>query len=258
MAVSLRSVALPAEHGGWSLTLEPALLGMLAAPSAAGWALAALALVAFLVRTPLKIALVDRHRRRRLKRTRLADRVAGAELVAATVLVVVAVTTAKQPFWWPLAAAAPLVAIELWYDIRSRSRHLVPELAGSVGVAAVAAAIALAAGADGLVAGGLWVVAGARAVAAVPFVRVQIRRVKNQAHREVTSDVAQLTAGVAAVTGYAIGAVPVAGTMAVVGLGVAHIALLRMPPPAIPALGAQQVALGLGVVLATALGVRAP
>jgi hypothetical protein len=31
-----------------------------------------------------------------------------------------------------------------------------------------------------------------------------------------------------------------------------------MPPPKAPVLGAQQVALGLGVVLATALGVRAP
>jgi hypothetical protein len=30
----LRSVALPSEHGGWGLTLEPAVLGLLVAPSA--------------------------------------------------------------------------------------------------------------------------------------------------------------------------------------------------------------------------------
>ena len=33
---TLRSVAMPAEHGGWGLTLEPGILGVLLAPSLAG------------------------------------------------------------------------------------------------------------------------------------------------------------------------------------------------------------------------------
>jgi hypothetical protein len=37
-----------------------------------------------------------------------------------------------------------------------------------------------------------------------------------------------------------------------------HIVALRMAPPRVAILGAQQVALGLGVVLATAFGVLAP
>ena len=61
-----RSVAIPSEHGGWGLTAEPALLGLLVAPSIAGGVLAVAAVVAFLARTPLKLVLVDRWRRRRL------------------------------------------------------------------------------------------------------------------------------------------------------------------------------------------------
>ncbi|RLE22124.1 MAG: hypothetical protein DRJ50_08160, partial [Actinobacteria bacterium] len=47
-----RSVAIPSEHGGWGLTGEPILLGLLLAFSWAGAAVGAAALLAFLVRTP--------------------------------------------------------------------------------------------------------------------------------------------------------------------------------------------------------------
>ncbi|HRO23471.1 MAG TPA: YwiC-like family protein, partial [Promineifilum sp.] len=38
-SVSFKSVALPAEHGSWSLVSEPIVLGMLVAPTWAGLAL---------------------------------------------------------------------------------------------------------------------------------------------------------------------------------------------------------------------------
>ena len=75
-----RSVAIPDEHGGWGLTAEPVLLGLLVAPSWPGVLLAVAAFVAFMVRSPLKVVLVDRWRRRRLPRTRLAARIAAVEL----------------------------------------------------------------------------------------------------------------------------------------------------------------------------------
>ena len=108
-----RSVALPSEHGGWGLTAEPALVGLIVAPSAAGACLAGAALTAFLVRTPLKVAAVDRRRHRSLARTRIAQRVATVELVALAALVVTAVLAADAPFWQPLVVAAPLIAVEL-------------------------------------------------------------------------------------------------------------------------------------------------
>jgi len=137
---------IPSEHGGWGLTLEPVVLGLLVAPSVAGVAIGIAAFLAFLVRTPLKMLLVDRHRNRELERDRLARRVVAAEAVALAAMVVVAFTRADAEWVVPFVVALPLFAVELWFDARSRSRRLVPELCGAVGISAAAAAIALAGG----------------------------------------------------------------------------------------------------------------
>lgn len=256
--VRWRDVAMPTEHGGWSFTLEPALLGLLAQPSVSGVALAAAALLGFLVRVPLKTVLVDRRRGRRLPRTRLAARasvVYGALLALAGA---VAVFTAAGDFWVPLALAAPLVALELWYDARSRSRRLVPELAGTVAIGSVGSAIVLAGGGSAEVAAGVWLVAGVRAVAAVPYVRVQLRRRKGQAHRWLESDLGQAAASVVILVGWLAGPVPGAAMIAVCGLALVHVVMVRLPPPRVAVLGAQQVVFGLAVVVASGLGFRAP
>ncbi len=253
-----RAVALPAEHGGWSLTLEPVVLGLLVAPSAAGWLLGAAAFLGFLARTPLKLALVDRWRKRRLDRTILAERVAAVEIAALGGALVGAAVLGDAALWLPLALAAPLFGVELWFDARSRGRRLVPELAGSVGMGAFAAAIALAGGEARLLAFGLWAVVAARAMAAMPFVRVQLRRAKGQPHSTRHTDAAQAVAVAVAWAGAAVGAVPAAGAIAVTVLAAVHLVAARRAPPPAPVLGAQQVALGLGVVVATALGARAP
>jgi hypothetical protein len=84
----LRAVAMPTEHGGWSLTLEPVLLGLLVAWSWPGVALGLAAMLAFLARTPVKLVLVDRWRGRWHMRTTVAARVAGVELLVLLALVV--------------------------------------------------------------------------------------------------------------------------------------------------------------------------
>lgn len=255
---SLMRVALPTEHGGWSLTLEPVLLGLIVAPSWAGLALGGAALTAFLIRTPLKLAIGDRLRGRVLPRTRLATRVAAAEALMLSMLLASAAVAAQSRFWLPLAAAAPLFAVEMWFDVRSKGRHLAPELAGTVGIGAVAAAIALAGGADTLLAWGVWIVAGARAVAAIPFVRVQLRRAKAQPFRHVDSDAAQAVAAIAMGVGFAGSAVSLVALVAILALAAGHVALVRLPPPRAPVLGTQQVVLGLAVVVAAGLGAIAP
>jgi hypothetical protein len=256
---TIRSVAIPTEHGGWSLTLEPVLLGILVNSSWAGIVIGIATFLAFLARTPLKISLVDRHRRRTLGRTRMARRVAAIEV---TMLLGLAALTPLLAdglaFLWPLLLAAPLVAIELWYDIRSRSRRLIPELAGTVGVASVAAAIVLADGSPDRLAAGLWCVAAARAIAAVAFVRVQLRRSKSQPHTLWLSDGFQLLALAAVGVGWLLNAISAAGAIAIGILALVHTVLVRRPVPAVPILGAQQVVLGLAVVLTAALGALAP
>jgi hypothetical protein len=170
----LRTVALPSEHGGWGLTLEPVLLGLLVAHSVSALCIGLAAVLAFLARTPLKLAVVDARRGRTLERTRMARKVAAAELAVLAVLVVIAFLTATPGFWWPIFGIAPLLLVELSYDIRSRSRRLIPELAGAVGIAGVAAMMALAGGLDTAVALGLWAVLAGRAIAAIPTIRSQV------------------------------------------------------------------------------------
>jgi hypothetical protein len=257
---SLKAVALPTEHGGWGLTAEPALLGLVVAPSVAGGALAFAALVAFTARTPLKVALVDRWRGRRLPRTRLAERVAAAELAVLVALVAVAFATADGAFWVPLVVAAPLVTVELWFDMRSRGRRLVPELAGSVGIAAVAAAIVLAAG-DAAARGGVrlaigvWLVVAARAVASLPFVRLQLARAKGRPHRVVLSDAAQAAGLVLGAVAVVLDPRLVPGLVALAVVAALDVVGARRPPPPAVVLGIRQMLLGLAVVAATAAGV---
>ncbi|MCB0995898.1 MAG: YwiC-like family protein [Acidimicrobiales bacterium] len=252
-----RSVAVPAEHGGWSLTLEPVLLGLLVAWSPAGLSLGTAALLAFITWTPLKVVLVDRWRDRSLPRTRLAARIAAVELVVLAVLAGLAVIFAARPVWPPLLAAAPLVVVELWFDMRSRSRRLIPELAGAVGMGSVAAAIALADGGTTRLALGLWCVLAARSAAAIPYVRTQLQRAHGRDAAVWQSDVAQLLALVAGGVGWALDAVPFAAVVALGVVAVVNTVFVRLSPKRAVVLGIQQMLLGLSVVIVTAVAVLA-
>ena len=252
---TLRTVAMPTEHGGWSLTLEPILLGLLVAWSWPGLALGAAAMLAFLARTPLKLVLVDAWRRRWLARTTVAARVAAAEVFALVVLVVAAALAADARFWWPLLAAAPLVAIELWFDMRSRSRRLLPELAGTVGIGSVAAAIVLADGAEASLALGLWVVVAARAVAAIPYARTQVFRTRGRPHQLWHSDLAQVVAVAAVTIAWLADVVPLAAAIAIAGVAVFNIRAVRAAPRPAKSIGLQQMVFGITVVIVTAIAV---
>jgi hypothetical protein len=252
-----RAVVVPSEHGGWGLTLEPALLGLLVAPSLAGGALAVAAFLAFVVRTPLKVVLVDRRRQRKLERDHFARQVLVAEL--AVLLAMVAITTADAGLDWvlPFAVALPLFATELWFDSRSRSRRLVPELCGAIGICAVAASIALAGGESAALAIALWCVLAARAVASVPFARTQVLRLRTTPPSPRTSDLAQLAGVVLAAVAVAIDEAVLLGAVAVVLVTLVQFAWSRGPARPAKTVGFAQLGFGLAVVFATAIGVTA-
>jgi YwiC-like protein len=252
---ALRAVALPSEHGGWGLTLEPGLLGLLVAPSGAGLALALAALVAFLARTPLKLALVDRRRGRALERTVLARRVAALELVVLAGLVVTAVVTASSPFWVPLVLAAPLVLVEGWFDVRSRGRRLLPEVAGAVAVCAVVAMVVLADGGSGAVAAGLWLVLAARVVTSITHVRDRIAELHGRPVDPRGARIADACALVLAAAAVGLDPQLVAGAAAVLAVVVLQRVSARRPTDRAAVLGLRQMALGFGLVVVTALGV---
>ena len=248
----------PSEHGGWAFTLEPVLLGLLVAFSWRGVLLGLIGLLGFLLRTPLKMVMVDRRRGRSLRRTVMARNAATIEAAMLIGLVSVLLMGPDLRFVVPLLIAVPLVAIEFWYDIRSRSRRLVPELAGTVGIGSVAAAVGLIGGVPASVAAGLWLVIAARSIAAVIFVRVQLRRGKQQPYKRTGADAGQAVAVVAVTVGAVVGLVPWVAWGSIIVLAIVHFWLVRRPPPTVPVIGAQQVVFGLFVVLTAGLAFLAP
>ena len=250
-----RAVAIPNEHGGWGLTLEPVVLGLLIAPSLAGLALGLAAFLAFLVRTPLKLVFVDVRRGRWLARTRLALRVTIVEVLLLVALGALAASRVGWAWLIPVAIAVPLVAVELWFDIRSRSRRLVPELCGSIGIGAAAAAILGAGGESAALAAGAWLVLAARAIGAMPFVRVQIGRLRRGVASPWHSDLAQVSAVVVAVAALLVDRRVAAGAGAAAVLALLHVVWVRQPPIPAKQLGVGETILGIGLVVATATGV---
>jgi len=255
--VRLRPLALPVEHGGWSLTLEPIALGLLVAPSLAGLFLSIATLGAFLARHPFKIVAADRRRGRRFPRTAVAVRflllyggIASAGLLAA------AATAASYAFLLPLVAAAPLASVQLFFDAKGNSRALLPELAGSFGLAAVAAAVA---GADGwppsasLV---LWGVLAARVAPSILYVRARLARL----HGETPSTLPTMVAHVAALAFVSLlawgGGAPVLAPVAFVVLLVrAGVGLAARGGTAVR-VGVAEIVYGLLTVLCVAAGYR--
>ena len=253
-----RSVAVPAEHGGWGLTLEPVVLGLALVPSWAGLAVGGAGLLAFVARTPGKLAIVDHRRGRTAPRTVLARRIATGEGVVIVVLAAVALALAGPAWLAPAALAAPLVAVELWFDVRSRGRRLVPELCGAVGIASLAPAVALAGGAPVAAAMVAWLLLAGRSLAAIPYVRAQVLRIHRPERAPGSWQVlgAQAAGLVAAVTAVALVPAALAGAVAVAASSVVRLAGLRRPPRSAARLGALESALGMVVVVATAVGLH--
>jgi len=172
--VSMRSVALPAEHGSWSLVCEPILLGLLVAPSWGGVSLAVGAFALFLFNRPFKIYWSDRRRDRAYDRTAVALRYAtGYGIIAALGFGSGLALAGWRPFV-PLALAVPLLALFMVYDQRP-GRFWQAELAAPVAFAAIVAAMAVADGWPWLPALALWGFMIARAAPAVLFIRARLR-----------------------------------------------------------------------------------
>jgi hypothetical protein len=170
-----RSVALPAEHGGWGLLAEPVLLGLVLAPSGAGACLALGALCGFLARHPLRLWFLDRRKQTRYPRTALAELVFSSYVTVAVALVGAAFALAPSRFWPALAVAAPIGLCSLAFDALGRSREAFPEAMGAVALGASATAIGLAGGAPATLAWGAWALVALRAVTSVLYVRARIR-----------------------------------------------------------------------------------
>lgn len=145
-AVALRPIIVPAEHGGWGFLFEPIVLGLLVAPSRAGCLFAAAAVGAFFARQPLKLALQDSRRGHPYPRTPYCWRIAGAFAIAAMLALPAAIALSGTRILIPLIVGAPLALIQIADDASGRGRTVLPEMAGAMAMALIAASLAMAGG----------------------------------------------------------------------------------------------------------------
>lgn len=254
--VRLRPVALPGEHGGWSLLLEPIALGLLIAPSLTGLFLSLAAVAAFLTRHPLKLAIGDLRRKRNTRRTTLAKRFVLLYSAVAVLSFAFGLVTTHTSFLLPLIVAAPFVIVQFIYDAKGQSRALLPEISGAIGIASIATAISLAGGMSAPVAWALWALLATRAVPTIMYLRVRLQRLRGNAEPStapLTTHVMALVIGIVLaamglISRLAVGALAVLLVRAVAGLSSKDLTVRAKT------LGLRELLFGVVFVLAAAAG----
>jgi len=220
---ALRPLVLPTEHGGWGFLVEPLVLGMLVAPSRGGALIALAALLAFLTRQPLKLAMQDALRRKSYPRTFWCRTFAIGYASLATIATAAAIALGGWTLTIPFAIVVPLAITALIADAKNRSRSLLPELAGSIAMASTAASIALAAGKPFIAAFSLMALIVLRGVPSILYVRTLLAR----AHKHATSSAPALiahtlTIGIAYAIGSHFAVVATAALLARAAWGLTH------------------------------------
>ena len=170
----LRGIALPTEHGAWGMVFEPIVAALAVAFSIGGVFVAIAFVGAFLMRQPLKVLLIERASGRRMPQGVVARRYIVLYTVIFLAGVAGAAAFVQLAAFCPLLIAAPLAAIQIYFDSERQSRRLAPELAGAVAISSSAAVIALAAGWSPLTAVALWTILVCRSVPSIFYVRERL------------------------------------------------------------------------------------
>lgn len=199
----LRGLALPNEHGSWSVLFEPLVAGIVVAPSIASPFIGLLFVGGFLAHQPLRVCLTDLRNRRKMPHTSAAVALASAFLALAGVGLAGAWMIAGFSSLVPLLAAAPLALLQLGYDLAGKSRRAVPEIAGAIALSSSAAISAHAAGWSAASSLGLWFVFALRVVPSLLYVRNRLLLEKRKAAATLSPIVAHIVA-LASIIGLAI------------------------------------------------------
>ena len=155
--------------------VEPLLLGLLVAGTPHGLLLAAATLAAFLIHQPLRLALKDHLKGRRIARTIWAERFAAAYGLLTLLLLGIVTLTSELHVVLPLLVALPFLLIQVWYDARNQSRTLVAEISGAVALGSAASAIAILGGWTLLQALPLWWLVSSRSTPSILYVRARLK-----------------------------------------------------------------------------------
>lgn len=254
---NIRAVALPGEHGGWALIIEPIVLGLLVAPSIAGLFIGAGALAAFLARHPLKLAVGDRRKNRILKRTLLADRFVLLYLTLAIIFLTIAVASLPRGFLLPFIIAGPLLFVQFLYDSKGQSRKVIPEVVGALGAGSISTAIALAGGWSRPTAFALWIIVACRHVPTILYLRVLLSR-RRQKRRPAVAGSTIIIQFLPLIAVYVLLFLEIAPAIAIIVFAIlfarAVVGLFNQVEPIPKKLGISEIAFGTFVVLMVAAG----
>lgn len=251
--VRLKTIALPAEHGGWGFLFEPVALGLLLAPSVAGFYLALSAVGFFLARHPLTLLMLSRTRRS--PRVALSIRFAALYLIIGTASLLAAFSFSAHSFLLPLLIALPLVLVQLLHDFTGRRRVLLSEVAGVIAISSLAAALALAGGWRSAASFALWMIMVARALPAILYVRACLARVHGRSARTLPIWIAHVAALAVIVALAREALAPRLAVLAMMILLIRAVVGLRKSPHVTPKqLGFTEIAFGAMTVLAVVCG----
>jgi hypothetical protein len=173
---------------------EPALAGLILAPSLAAPFVLLLFVGSFLVRHPLKFLIGDIRQGRRLPRTTLAFQFAAIYGAIAALGLTGMVLTASSAAFLPLIIVVPLVIYLIAQDVLRQSRDLVPELTAAFTLASSITVFALAGLWSSTTAFALWAVMIARLIPSVLYVRSRLRLEKGKQYSPFASAASHIVA----------------------------------------------------------------
>ncbi|GAB1420415.1 YwiC-like family protein [Anaerolineales bacterium] len=148
--------------------------------SPAGFLFAIAALGAFLIHQPLKITVKDHLKGRRPPRTIFAERFLIVYAIIAIIPLFYLVLSQELIFLIPVCLAIPFALIQLYYDFKNQSRHLIPETAGAMALAMIAPSIVILGGVNLQTALVLWLILIMRSIPTVLYVRKRLARSHGQ------------------------------------------------------------------------------
>ena len=197
--IPLKPLAIPNEHGAWGFWLEPALLGLLLAPSWAGAGLALASLGALFMQHPLSLFLTDKRRKRSYARTSITFQLAMAYSLVVFLGFSLAIFQASSlQFLIPLLMAAPLALFQLESKTRHQGRSLWAELAGALAMTALLPSILLLGNVSPAQAAAFGLLLSTRSLPSILYVRARLRLERGEKVNKVLPVIASIMACVVA------------------------------------------------------------
>jgi len=178
----IKSVALPREHGAYGFTIEPLLLGLLAAYTPVGLSLALGTMLAFFAHQPIKILFGQN---KSLHKAALLF--LFLYLLTAVFFFILFISRVPLHTAAPFYTALLLMTFYLILDLLHYSRRIFVEIMAPAAIGLIAVSIVLAAGWSDSKALGLGLLLAARFVPTTFYVRARLRLEKKQNPENTTA-----------------------------------------------------------------------